>query len=461
MLADADGFEFEDFEVGSWGRAEQNAEQAFALYEDGKLGGALLRMDAALDINPANGVWHFNKGLILDGLGNFDKAIGEYKLALESNPTDVEILNSLAVDYTRCGFYDLAIEVFEQIEGIDSTYEPAYCNRIIAYTEMDKYDLAEEMFYLAQQINPDCPLCYYNMGNLFFIRGEYKRAKWCWKKTCELDSSHPRINYRIGQACWALSDNDCAKEHFLVELCVNPGDIDVIFDFGVLLLESGEVESAKEKFNRVLELSGGYGPALHYLGEIAFSAGDYEGSRKFFLEALEEDANLAGPRYRLSQFALNEGQRNEAIELLVCELSLVGEDVEVLISMGSMFLELDSLDHAVHCFVRALDVEPEKPEALGYLGLALAMRGDFGDAADLLGRCVSLKPEATVLSNWAGACLLSGKFKQAESKIDAARLLAPNDREVSELQRQIRRAVLSGRVRTFLKKLKPQASAKS
>ena len=95
------------------------------------------------------------KALSLDSLGKFDEAIADYEAALALNPCDLEILNSLAVDYTRVGNYDLAIQTFEHIEGLDASFEPCYCNRIITYTEMGLHEQAEQMFYLAQQINPD------------------------------------------------------------------------------------------------------------------------------------------------------------------------------------------------------------------------------------------------------------------------------------------------------------------
>ena len=51
-------------------------------------------------------------------------------------------------DCTRAGNYDEAITHFKRIEEIDPKYEPAYCNRILAYAEKGEHELAEQMFYL-------------------------------------------------------------------------------------------------------------------------------------------------------------------------------------------------------------------------------------------------------------------------------------------------------------------------
>ena len=102
---------------------------------------------------------------------------------------------------------------------------------------MGDFDKAEQMFYLAQQINPNCPLCYYNIGNSLFSRRNYKKAIWCWEKTLELEPTHPQINYRIAQGHWADGDHEAAKTFFLAHLRIEPGDIEVILDFGLFLLE--------------------------------------------------------------------------------------------------------------------------------------------------------------------------------------------------------------------------------
>jgi len=88
----------------------------------------------------------FYKALALDSMSRFEEAITEYETALQINPADIEILNSLGVDYTRIGQYDLAIDVFERIQQIDPAFEPCYCNRIITYTECSSMIMPSRCF---------------------------------------------------------------------------------------------------------------------------------------------------------------------------------------------------------------------------------------------------------------------------------------------------------------------------
>jgi tetratricopeptide (TPR) repeat protein len=282
-------------EFGPFDKAESKANKAFELYEDGKMTQALEELETALELNPTNSCWHFDKALALDAVHRYEEAIEEYEAALQLTAGDLEILNSLAVDYTRTGQYDRAIETFEQIQQLDPKFEPSYCNRIIAYTEMGLHDLAEQMFYLAQQINPCCALCFYNIGNSLFVRGQYKKAIGCWTRTAELEPSHPQIHYRIAQAHWSLNETAQAGEYFLRELRTNPGDVEVILDYGIFLMEMGNLESAKEKFHRLLEFAPHHPLALFYLGEMAFRQGDIDGAMDLYNQSLRSDGTRAGP----------------------------------------------------------------------------------------------------------------------------------------------------------------------
>jgi len=431
--------DFDDLIFNAYDDAEHKAHKAYELYENGDVSQALLELDNAISINPANSSWHFNKALTLDSMGCFEEAIKEYKIALELNPSDVEMLNSLAVDYTRTGYYDLAIETFEQAQEIDPMFEPCYCNRIITYTEMEKHELAEQMFYLAQQIDQDCPICYYNIGNSLFIRGDYKRAISCWRKTAVLEKTHPQINYRIAQGYWADGDLESAKEHFLKELRTNPGDIDAIGDFGLLLLEMGQIDSAKEKFNRILEFEPDHGTALFYLGEIELNAGNLVKAENLFNSAMQKNNDLPGPQFRIAQCALKKGQFERTRYYLAAELLLKPTNPDVLVSMASMYLKMDRTDEAGRCLLMATDLNFDHPGAHLYLGICCAIRGKYEDAAEFFLHVLDTEKEnSEALKNLAKAYILTGKTEQAGEIINRIKKTCPDEKLIRTL-RQIKR----------------------
>ena len=307
------------------------------------------------------------------------------------------------------------------------------------------------MFYLAQQIEPDCALCYYNIGNSLFARRQYKKAIRCWLRTAELEPRHPQINYRIAQAYWSAGDCEHSREHFLAELRLNPGDVDVILDFGLFMLESGQVESAKEKFNRILELDPASAVALFYLGEIALNNNDYEQAVQLFKQASQKDNTLAGPCYRLAQYALMTGQEQKARAYLLSELKLAPEDANALVSMGSMFLEVGDIDYATHCLLRAVDIDCANADAYYYLGVARTMKGVFEDAAEFFAHTLDISSgHIPALRDSAIVYLAMGRLANAAERIKKARSLAGNNSQLKALAWKIRLVRVQKRIGDFL-----------
>lgn len=435
-------FDSEDCEFHEWEQAEQMAMEAFDLYEKGNMSQAMEKLAAAIHLSPEHTEWYFNMGLTLDGLEDYARAADFYQRALERTPDDVEILNCLAVDFTRTGRYDLAIETFEQIEEMDPAFEPAYCNRIIAYTEMEQHDKAEQMFYLAQQLNSDCPLCFYNIGNSLFTRGMYDKAIWCWDKCAELDPNHPQIHFRLAQACWVSGRGERAEREFLEEVRKNPADIDVLLDFGLFLLESGNLDSAREKFNRILEFNHDFSPAKFYLGEVCRMQGLSEQAFTWYQRTIEADGRMSGPRFRIAEILKQKGEFRKAKDLLRMEYRMGLEDVDVLTAMGWMFVQMGAQSDANHCFLQVLELDSHHGKAFFGLGTSLAAAGQYDNALQCLKHAIRINGknrDLLLCAGWLSYKL--GKWAQGLKYAQRCRALAPEQQPYKSRCKELTRAV--------------------
>ncbi|MBL7214975.1 MAG: tetratricopeptide repeat protein [Phycisphaerae bacterium] len=426
-----------------WDQAEYMATEAFELYEKGQMQQALEKLSNAIELAPEHSEWYFNAALALDGLEEYEKAIDYYERAFESSPDDVEIMNCLGVNYTRTTRYDLALETFERIEAIDPSFEPSYCNRIIAYTEMEQHDKAEQMFYLAQQINPDCPLCFYNIGNSLFTQGKYERAIWCWDRCADLDPKHPQIHFRLAQSCWISGQGQRAKAEFLAELRHNPTDLEVILEFGLFLLGNGDLEAAKEKFNRILEFDEMFALAKFYLGEVYLAQGNLSAAELWYQRAMDTDQQLAGPRFRLAQIFKAKNELIIAADLLCDEFNLGIEDNDVLSTMGWMLMQIGSQQDAVRCFLKILEQEDSNDDVFFGLAVSLAMGGEYEGALQCLKQAMRLspdKPELLLCAGW--ICYRLEKWTHGLGYAKKCHIAYPNQEPWRSQCRKLKRAIL-------------------
>ena len=122
--------------MSDWNDAERRVEKAQELFEQRRWVEALEELRAAISINPYNGGWFFNIGLTLDEMGRHEEAIDAYRRALAIDEADLQAMNHLGVDLHRVGNFEEALRTFEKIEQLDASFESAYCNRIITYTEI-------------------------------------------------------------------------------------------------------------------------------------------------------------------------------------------------------------------------------------------------------------------------------------------------------------------------------------
>jgi tetratricopeptide (TPR) repeat protein len=450
----------DDFDFGhEWDHAEQLAVEAYELYEKGRMEEAVEKLDNAIQVGPEHAEWYFNMALALDGAEQYERAVEYYQRALECSRDDVEILNCLGVDYTRTARYDLALSMFEKAETIDPSFEAIYCNRIITYTEMEKHDKAEQMFYIAQQINPDCPLCFYNIGNSLFTQGCYERALWCWEKCAELEPTHPQIYYRMAQVNWILGYAERATKEFLTEIRRAPGDLEVLMDFGLFLLESGDLEGAREKFNRILEYAPNHAAAYFYRGESLRIQGLIKPAVKSYYQAIEHDSHLVGPRFRIAEILMSGNQIKKAVELLRAECQLNVEDNDVLLAIGWMFLRAEQLTEAGNCFMQIFNDGNVDFRAFQGLAMSLILHGDYESALHCIDQALKIepvRPELLLAAGW--LCLKLDDLENAAVFTDkcnsAHRSQQPFRSRTNQLKRAIwlkkTRRTIQTRIRTLL-----------
>lgn len=259
--------------MNDWSDAERRVEKAQQFFEQRKWHEALREIRLATNINPYNSTWFFNMGLILDEMGRFDEALDAYRHADSIDPNDLQTLNHIGKDLFRTGRLDRAIETFVKLEQLDASFEPSYCNRIMAYAQRGDHELAEEMFYMARLYKENCPHCYYNMGCSLDARGLYDKAIDCWRRSLDLQGPQGDIHVRIGHAYLKKGDFEQSRRHLLTDLRLNPGRTQTLLDLGELLVTMGRLQEADEKFRRAIELAPGEPGGYYHHGRLLLRMG--------------------------------------------------------------------------------------------------------------------------------------------------------------------------------------------
>jgi tetratricopeptide (TPR) repeat protein len=434
--------------MSDWNEAERRVERAQELFEQRKWTEALEELRAATTINPYNSGWHFNIGLTLDEMGRIEEAIEAYREVLAIDPNDLQAMNHLGVDLHRIEQYDQALEIFQSIEERDSTFEPAYCNRIITYTQLGNHDKAEEMFYLARLYKEHCPHCYYNIGCSLVDRGLFDKAIYCWQKTLDLDETHPEVHLRIAEAMWLKGDHEQARRHYLSGLRQDPGCLEALLDLGELLCEMGRSDEAGEKFRRAIEMAPDK-PDGHYVYArwlLRYAQKEDEASAAF-VKVLRLDPTFSGAHLHLAQIAYSRGELIETRAHLRGEILLRPLETDVLLSLANLLMDTGESRAAVACLRRLVTLDRDNPSAWINLAVAQFNRGRYEHGIDACLMALSCEPENTVaMYNLALAYEHLGKYDEAMHWIRKGLGRDPSDTAFQKLEFRIKVLRIRSRV---------------
>lgn len=421
-----------------WQDAEARAEKAHELFDRGKIEAAIKELRAAIRINPHNHLWHFDMGMMLDQLARYDEAVGAFRRALEVSPDDIESLNALGIDLTRTGAPQAALACFERCEKLDRGYEPSYCNRIMAYTDLGDHDKAEEMFYLARQLSDECPYCSFNLGESLYRRGLYPKAIECWKHVIRMDPDHGDVHFRIGGAYWAQGNLRTARRHFREQLRRDPGHTDALLDLGRLSLENDRPELAREKFRHVLELDPSNSFAWSLMGEAEMRIGRDFQAQVALNRSLRLDAEQPWVRLGLAQVAIDRGEVTRATDLISAELALKHELMDVLELAGQLAVEIRQFTLAHQAFSTMLGIEAKDVRANEGLAVALAGLGKIDESIAHCRLTLTLDARSVpAMYQLAENLLAQGQVEQAAEQLAAADRVEPNNEMLAGLRQRI------------------------
>ncbi len=174
--------------------------------------------------------------VMYDGLGEYDKAIQQYKSALWLDPKNNVIRLNLAVVYLKKGRVEQAIKELNTAAKIEPDAVEPHAVLAVLYSLQNKPDQASREYEIslknASRINPKNIDIYKNLGQLYL--GEKKF--------------------------------DAAIEAYQIVLNVSPQDSSAHFYLANIYELKGEKAKTEAELKKALELNPDYHEALNYLG---------------------------------------------------------------------------------------------------------------------------------------------------------------------------------------------------
>jgi tetratricopeptide (TPR) repeat protein len=136
------------------------------------------------------------RGTAFDWLGNYEKAISDYNLALQYEPKNTTVIINRGTSKGKSGDLKGAIDDFNLALSINPNLSEAFSNRGLAYAFLKEYDLALADYNKALELEESANT-YFNRGLVYFNQKKYNEAKTDFEKSITLNNNMKEANYYI------------------------------------------------------------------------------------------------------------------------------------------------------------------------------------------------------------------------------------------------------------------------
>ncbi|WP_145353155.1 tetratricopeptide repeat protein [Staphylococcus cohnii] len=190
--------------------------------------------------------------------------------------------------------------LFENIEANPNEVEN-YINAGILIAEAGEIDKAEKFFQKALTIDLENGAVYYNLANVYYNEGRYKEAVKLYQQALQYKVDEIDTNYMIGMSFNQLEAFTEALP-FLMTAAEkdNRNDVEVQFQYGLVLCHLEMYEQAVSQLKYVLTLDEAHTDALYNLGLATYMlTEDIESAIEYF-----ERAVSINPEHLMSQHAI-------------------------------------------------------------------------------------------------------------------------------------------------------------
>lgn len=428
--------------MNEWYDAEQHVERAHELYEAGRWEEAESELRQAIALNPFQSEWQFNLGLTLDAAGRHVEAAEAFRQAAELNPEDGPSAMMTGVSFLHAEEPLTALEWLERASRLDPGSVTPLIHRIQAHTDLGQHEQAELMFFMAQQVDPHSAEAHLSIADSLLERCMYEKAVWCLREAARLDGELPGVQGKLAEAYAATGRHERARQLYLRELRLDPGNTEVLLDLGELLVDMNRFGEASEKFRRVLELEPDNADAHYELAMLAERQGNDEEALAQFDVVLRLDNEYPAVRRQMAAIMLRRSaheDRGMIRSLLRRDLARATSNPEEFTSedladLGRLLLDAQLVREAVRLLRGAAELEPQDLTARHLLSVALLEAGDRASGIKEARQVLRMDPRfVPAMHNLAMACARERQWGRARYWLREARRVDPDDASLRRL----------------------------
>ena len=241
----------------------------------------------------ARGLSHYILGVYCEDLGNLDRAIQEYQLALEADPNSALLHLNLASIFIKQNNTALAIAQLKQAIGLTPEAIEPHAILALVYAAQNKADLSAQEYTLALKnavkLEPKNIEIYKSLGAIYLQQRKLKEAEGIFKLITGMAPADPQAHFYLANIYYDLKDNSSVEKELNSALKLKPDYHEALNFLGYFYLEQDKnINQAGEMIRKALVFEPHNGAYIDSLGWFYSKKGKF----KEALSELEKAASL-------------------------------------------------------------------------------------------------------------------------------------------------------------------------
>ena len=335
--------------------------------------------------------------------------------------------------WRQAAIYRDEVTLFSHVVALNPAARDAHQNLGDALTKQGLHRRAVESYRAALKIDPRFARAYAGMGRSLFEAQRYAEALAALQQALDLQPESrlaATLYLFMGRAARELGQLHAAAGHFRQAFRLDPQDAEPLLELAFLLRSQQRHDQAAAVFARIRDLDPDDPETLHAIAESFRVEGHLDQAIANYHAAIRIDREFAPAHAGLGLVLLQAQRYAAAVDALERALDLEPElpDAGSLhVFIGRSWQELGDPSAALQWFERAVRIDPLNPKALEPLAMAYFQERRYEEALSLYRTLQEVRPDSARAHSNVGAALYHlGRLHEALQSFERALALEPD-----------------------------------
>jgi tetratricopeptide (TPR) repeat protein len=276
--------------------------------------------------------------------GNYDQAVGDYRLILQKYPKIPEIRSNLGAALAAKGDYADAIKEYQQALALKPNAE-VQLNLALAYYKSGDLNSAVEVLKKVHEKAANNQQAATLLADCYLRLGQNKNVIVLLTPVQQTEPDNKTFIYLLGTAL--VRDGQAAQGQFIIDKILKNGDsAEARLLMGTTKFMVSDFSGALEDLQKAVDLNPNLPDLYSYYGQALLVTGDQAGARKAFERELQIDPNNFDSNLRMGVLLRQDEQNDEALKYLQHALQIRPGDFGVRYQIAAIEISKGEIDRA-------------------------------------------------------------------------------------------------------------------